>query len=227
MKKKCKECGERYQGLERRKHFHGKNHPRHGTRMTQEHKDIVSSTHKGKIVSQETRDKISEGNKGKIRSEKARRAMSIAHIGKGMGNKNAIGNRNVRGKRWKLSGEKRTNVIKNVMRAHTFVQGQVKWVEELGHIVRSGWEEKICLAFKDNNIRYLYEPNIFYLRGVGSYIPDLYVPKYKLWIEIKGWARPDSMKKWNTFKRKYKNKFRFLLLDKKVYNRILKIIGNS
>jgi group I intron endonuclease len=72
----------------------GKNAFRHGIKLTEEHKKIISKSNKGKIFSNETRKKMSKSRIGIIYSLETRKKMSESHRGKKLTNdhKERIGN---------------------------------------------------------------------------------------------------------------------------------------
>jgi len=55
-----------------------------------------------------------------------------------------------------------------------------------GHMVRSTWERDVCDWFFSNRINYQYEPRTFEFDGL-TYTPDIYVPIWDTYFEIKGW----------------------------------------
>ena len=52
-----------------------------GIKWTDEQKEVLSETHKGKVLSKETRKKLSEAHKGHIVSDETRKKMSISRSG--------------------------------------------------------------------------------------------------------------------------------------------------
>lgn len=70
------------------------------------------------------------------------------------------------------------------------------YVEELGHSVRSKWEEEIGLLLKANNITYGYETKTFKFNGT-SYTPDFTVGDNI--IEVKGPLYDLQRKKYREF----------------------------
>lgn len=74
------------------------------------------------------------------------------------------------------------------------------YVGELGHYVRSRWEEEVGLLLKANNITYGYESRTFKFNGT-SYTPDFIAGNNV--IEVKG-PLPDSQrKKYREFNERY------------------------
>lgn len=57
-----------------------------------------------------------------------------------------------------------------------------------GHWVRSTWERTVADWFHSNNVPYEYEPQLFDLGDGVRYRPDFYLPKWKLWVEVKGYV---------------------------------------
>ena len=62
--------------------------------------------------------------------------------------------------------------------------------EDLGHFVRSTWEANFARVLNYLIIKYQYEPKRFQT-PYGSYCPDFYIPKWNLYIEVKGWEKND------------------------------------
>jgi len=54
-----------------------------------------------------------------------------------------------------------------------------------GYHFRSRLEAKWAVFFNELNIEYEYEKEGFELSS-GGYLPDFWLPKYKIWIELKG-----------------------------------------
>jgi len=67
---------------------------------------------------------------------------------------------------------------------------------------KSSWEVAYAKYLDKQGIKWLYEPKTFDL-GNTTYTPDFYLPKTNLYIEIKGYFRPDARKKVNLFKKLY------------------------
>lgn len=55
-----------------------------------------------------------------------------------------------------------------------------------GDTVRSTYERDMCNWLHSHGIQYQYEPKTFDF-GDFTYTPDLYVPAWKCFVEIKGW----------------------------------------
>ena len=78
--------------------------------------------------------------------------------------------------------------------------------EDLGHIVRSPWEEKIFLFLKTKEIEYEYEPIRFFIKhedGNMTYMVDSRIKNTNIFIEVKGWCKPLSVLKMTEFRKQY------------------------
>ncbi len=81
--------------------------------------------------------------------------------------------------------------------SRTTIKFHWKTGEEL--VCQGGYEVKIVDYFNNNKIDYLWQPKTFQLSKT-TYRPDLYLVKQDVWVEIKGYMRPDAQEKWNEFK---------------------------
>ena len=74
--------------------YTGENSYRYGIKLTDQHKNCISESNKGKKISDETRKKISESNLGKVLSLETRKKLSEKHKGKSLSDnhKKNIGN---------------------------------------------------------------------------------------------------------------------------------------
>lgn len=93
--------------------------------------------------------------------------------------------------------------------------------KDLGIYVRSKMEANICRYYKLTEIEYIYEPKEFEFktvkRGNRYYKPDFYLPIIDLWVECKGWLRPEDKTKLRRFKKYYPEEFiklKFIISDK-------------
>lgn len=77
--------------------------------------------------------------------------------------------------------------------------------------VRSSWENNVLVWMNHKKIKWEYEPKIFMFeqiaRGTRSYIPDVYLPKEDIWIEIKGRLTIKDRTKANRFRKYYPEEF--------------------
>lgn len=92
--------------------------------------------------------------------------------------------------------------------------------EDIGHFVRSSWEANFCRILIKSNIKYKYEKKEFELSNGQKYIPDFYLPEYKLYIEIKGYKHPKWIKKFNLFRKEYSD-VKISLIDEENYYEII------
>jgi len=158
---------------------------------------------------------------GKEKAKRIRRKMSIAQLG----NQNGCGqkgckhteehNRKVRianlGKQYALgckhTEEARRNQSEAVKRQYRNGEREVafpnNWYEtRKGIKVRSPWEQYVCDLLTDFRIEYEYEKQRFNLDHT-TYLPDLYLPRYDLWIEVKGRMDTESAKKIKLFSQEH------------------------
>jgi len=86
-------------------------------------------------------------------------------------------------------------------------QPKLRYIEELGHGVRSTWEERVAKTLKARRIFYSYEPIRFRLQ-IGdrsmTYSPDFFIPP-NTFIEVKGRLRNHSLIKIEAFVKQYPN----------------------
>ncbi len=80
---------------------------------------------------------------------------------------------------------------------------KLKYIEELGHSIRSNWEKEVFLKFKKNKISYDYEPEAFALSNSTTYTPDARLKDSNIFIEIKGPIFDWQIEKMKLFKKEY------------------------
>jgi hypothetical protein len=77
----------------------------------------------------------------------------------------------------------------------------------LGVSVRSSWEANFLNALNYQKIKWEYEPRTFVFheieRGTRSYLPDVYLPKEDIWVEVKGQLRSADKTKTRRLKKFY------------------------
>jgi hypothetical protein len=92
---------------------------------------------------------------------------------------------------------------------HTYLVYHWKTDEEI--VCKASYELKVAEYLNANKIDFEWQPRIFttpFLTSKGNlstYRPDLFLVKENKWIEIKGWMRPISQKKWDWFHVEYPN----------------------
>lgn len=89
---------------------------------------------------------------------------------------------------------------------------------DLGHFVRSRWEANVCRVLIAIGTTYEYEPQTFRMGDV-SYTPDLLVPAWNAWVEVKGWLTPVAEAKIAAFRATYPNE-RLVVIDRRTYDAI-------
>ena len=65
--------------------------------------------------------------------------------------------------------------------------------------LRSTWEAAFAHWLEENGYSYEYEPRTFDLDGL-TYTPDFYLTKIGLWVEVKGYMRPDDQDRIQRFR---------------------------
>lgn len=125
--------------------------------------------------------------------------------------------------------------------------GKRWFVEDLGHLVRSSWEENVCRILKYLKVEYEYEMYQYLeesKEGRMCYLPDLHILQffsdkvglrkllkyfglglgdiedYNLFIEIKGYLREGEMEKMGKFRHSLPG-IKLLLLEGEVYEQLL------
>ena len=71
-----------------------------------------------------------------------------------------------------------------------------------GHMVRSRWEKVMCDWLYVHGVEYVYEGRSFQLsdgKGAFTYIPDIYIPSWDEYWEVKGYWSELSIRKVDAF----------------------------
>lgn len=142
----------------------------------------------GKTHSEETKKKISAIHKGKTLSKETRAKISKA-----------------------MSGENHPNFGKK--RKH---HGKRCWYKcPNGNTVsmRSTWEAAYAEHLDQLGTRWEYEPKTFVLADGRAYTPDFHLTDENLWVEVKGWLRPEHKTRMERWKKDNPDE-RLLLADK-------------
>jgi hypothetical protein len=84
-----------------------------------------------------------------------------------------------------------------------------------GHWVKSTWERTVCDWLYTHDIEYQYEPQTFDF-GEFTYTPDIYIPQWDAWWEVKGWWDKLSQKKCQAFADNHPDNFQ--IIDKENIN---------
>lgn len=93
------------------------------------------------------------------------------------------------------------------------------WIKYKGTHFRSNWEMWFSQFLNLSKIKWLYESKTFDL-GNTTYTPDFYIPKWDLYIEIKGYFSDKAKNKINCFRKKY-NKINFTIIDELKFEDII------
>lgn len=81
----------------------------------------------------------------------------------------------------------------------TYKTGHGKRTQIDGLWVKSSYESRFVKWLKLRELLFEYEPKWFPLLSGKYYVPDFFVPKLNLWIEVKGWWRNDALEKFEHF----------------------------
>lgn len=82
--------------------------------------------------------------------------------------------------------------------SHFYNKHHWKTNEEL--VCVASYESKVVDYLNANQIDFEWQPEVFSMPNGKTYRPDLYLPDQDIWIEIKGYMRPDAQNKWDWFK---------------------------
>jgi len=195
----------KYNGIPRyiRGHqLHGVNHPMYGKHQSIESRIKIGEGNKNKIISEEVRKKISKGmigiNKDKKQSPERIMKQSIAlkkyYDSGGINYTKGIPRPNIRGEN--------NPVFINIDKCkcgkgnyyNSPLQGKI-WL-------RSSYELAYAKYLDSINEPWMYEMQTFDL-GDTTYTPDFFLPRLELFIEVKGYMRPEAQDKINKFLEQY------------------------
>ena len=164
---------------------------------------------KGKCASNETKIKMSKYRKGLKFTEEHKRKISESHKGKVFTEEH----------------------LKHLSESHIFIKERIYYSvgkggfrEDIGHYVRSTWEANFARILNFLDEPYEYEKHGFSL-SIKSYLPDFYLPKQNLYIEIKGYWFKDSKEKFEEFKKLYPN-IEIIVIDKPLYLQLISQFQN-
>jgi len=83
--------------------------------------------------------------------------------------------------------------------------------KDLGIFCRSAWEANILRYLNHLGWKWMYEPRVFTFekerKGAISYLPDIYLPEYDTWLEIKGMLPSRDRGAMRKFKKYYPEEF--------------------
>lgn len=113
--------------------------------------------------------------------------------------------------RLKIISNKLNKVAKQTPAKRVATQSRQGRRKHLGISVRSSWEANFLTMLNKQKIKWDYEPKMFIFedvqRGTRAYLPDVYLPKKDIWIEVKGRLRPQDKTKIRRFKKYYPEEF--------------------
>lgn len=207
----------------------GENNPNYGKHWSEEMKQRISIAETGKVMSPEAKAKIGIAMKGRQFSEETKHKMSLAQTGEKHPQYGKHESEETKAKQsitlrrlyaegkikppWLGEHFSRETLLKRSQTLKlAYAEGRRKvsichmkmQPTKVGIMVRSTWEALICNILTDYKIEWQYEPQNFDLGKLGTYVPDLYIPKYDLWIEVKGYFRPLSKLKVAKFSKTHK-----------------------
>lgn len=139
----------------------------------------ISANHKGK----------NNGMFGKKHSKETKEKMSIIH-------------KKLENSHFKLGHIVSQEIKDKISKSHKGIKPSWYRIIYNGIKMRSSWEVKYAQYLDSKNIKWEYEKKTFDL-GNTTYTPDFYLPETNEYIEIKGWWRPKSKEKFETFKNRY------------------------
>jgi hypothetical protein len=102
--------------------------------------------------------------------------------------------------------------------------------DDLGHFVRSSWEANVCRVLNFLGKKYLYESKEcrFNLGNNGALILDLYLPEDKMWIEVKGYLKKETLEKLKIFIELFPNESsKVSILDMESYKLLETLFKNK
>lgn len=106
-------------------------------------------------------------------------------------------------------GTDSTNKVKSIQDRQSISQARstkkIKWNSGEELRCTASFEEIAVDCLNANKINYKWQPEVFKMPNGRTYRPDLYLVDQDLWVEIKGWMRPDAKIKWDWFCSQYPN----------------------
>ena len=105
----------------------------------------------------------------------------------------------------KISKLRKEKILSGELTPRPYTVGKMGTREDTQQYSRSSWEANLVRIFKLLNIDYEYETKRcrFNLDDVGILILDFYLPKYDIFIEVKGYLTDTARKKLQCFKQKF------------------------
>lgn len=94
--------------------------------------------------------------------------------------------------------------------------------KDIGHYTRSTWEANVARILQYQGIEYVYEKEPFVFRDengeiIDSYLPDFYLPKSNMFLEVKGQMDETSIRKIKLLFEHYLD-IKYMIIDGSVYS---------
>jgi len=82
--------------------------------------------------------------------------------------------------------------------------------------MRSTYEQRFAVILDSLELEWQYEPKCFGIfNDTKTYLPDFYIPKLELYVEVKGWWRDDAREKFDVWVAQYPH-LKYAIIDKSV-----------
>ena len=109
--------------------------------------------------------------------------------------------------------------------------GKCGWRDDIGMFVRSTWEADVVRVFQYLGIEFEYEKKTFRFKDtegnlIDTMLPDFYLPRFNLWVEVSGWMSKQKTEKIKLFREQYPKENLFSL-DVKVYTGLRDMFAGS
>lgn len=103
-----------------------------------------------------------------------------------------------------------------------YKEGLRYYSETEAKMFRSTWEVELAELLTSLGISYEYEPKrVYFKEHKESYLCDFYLPEYNVWIEVKGYLDPRSLKRCNLWRSYHGHTAGFFLYMKEERDLIL------
>jgi hypothetical protein len=188
-------------------HVKGKAHPNFGKHLSEETKEKLSISKKGRYAGEKN------PFYGKTHSLKTRIKMSIARC-EFFDNGGEIWSKGKKAPQ--LSGKNNPMYGRKCCFPYYYKNGGKR--DDLNQYFRSSWEANIARFFNHMSWGWIYEPKRFYFDDC-SYLPDFYLPHIDTYVEVKGYMRKKDLERINKFKQFFPE-LRFWLIDARIYRKI-------
>lgn len=135
----------------------------------------------------------------------------------------------MKGKPGSFRGRKHTEETKKIISLKLSINnkgGRSKWYDIAGQKVQGTWERDIALKFEELGLTWIkLKTNKDVLEYImdgkmRSYTPDFYLPKYDIFLEIKGYWWGRDKEKMDIIFKTYPNK-KIVIIEKEQYKKIL------